>query len=430
MDEHSFVVCVICKKKLRLISGQHLRTHNVSITEYRQRFPGAETAPLSFRRNLSEIAKRKDTAANLNTPDVKKKVAAALTGQKKPYQLLLIGKRRPDSKVVLKFTLTSDQLVCGGCANKFSTRKSLARHAHFLPKCKEAYARLVYQMEQEAEQSLEKHGVRCLICHRMFWNLSGHLKAHGVSTLEYRQRFPSADLVSGSAKINQAVGLRSRLRVHPRAYKQTPARMAAMEAKRGRPIPWLHTEEIRRKISESLKAFYMEHPGRASARQTRAWQNPERKVRAAPRMAEMRAKQALNEPTFPEDVIARTLFGLGIRFSKQVRVPGVQGRYFFHCVDFLIEEARVAIEVDGCYWHHCQVCFPEMEPRQKDLIISRMIRRAGWTLLRLWEHDVRHRKTAKLDRVKQLLLQCEPLSRLIQTLQKSSATSVRRRGIF
>ena len=71
--------------------------------------------------------------------------------------------------------------------------------------------------------------------------------------------------------------------------------------------------------------------------------------------------------------------------------------------DFAFPRARVAIFVDGCFWHQCPKCgtLPanNREFWQKKLAanvtrdrrVTRELRRAGWAVLRVWEHVLQER---------------------------------------
>ncbi|HMO66131.1 MAG TPA: very short patch repair endonuclease, partial [Verrucomicrobiota bacterium] len=72
--------------------------------------------------------------------------------------------------------------------------------------------------------------------------------------------------------------------------------------------------------------------------------------------------------------------------------------------DFVFRAARLAVFVDGCFWHGC----PRHGTRPKgnaafwrrkfaaniarDRRVDRALRRAGWRVLRIWEHALRSRQ--------------------------------------
>jgi DNA mismatch endonuclease (patch repair protein) len=83
--------------------------------------------------------------------------------------------------------------------------------------------------------------------------------------------------------------------------------------------------------------------------------------------------------------------------------------------DFVFPKARVAVFVDGCFWHGCRKCFrtPTANKdywvlkigtnRERDRRISRTLRQRGWSVLRIWEHDLTNVEKI-MGRLKQHLL--------------------------
>ncbi|MEU5671757.1 hypothetical protein ABZ749_15575, partial [Micromonospora sp. NPDC047753] len=67
--------------------------------------------------------------------------------------------------------------------------------------------------------------------------------------------------------------------------------------------------------------------------------------------------------------------------------------------DIVFTRPRVAIFVDGCFWHGCQLhCRMPSDPsgywyqkiernRERDVKTSEALRAAGWTVIRVWEHE-------------------------------------------
>lgn len=68
--------------------------------------------------------------------------------------------------------------------------------------------------------------------------------------------------------------------------------------------------------------------------------------------------------------------------------------------DFIFYKSRVAIFVDGCFWHgcakHCRMpennhdyWFKKIQRNKKrDKKVSIALRKKGWRVLRLWEHEL------------------------------------------
>lgn len=69
--------------------------------------------------------------------------------------------------------------------------------------------------------------------------------------------------------------------------------------------------------------------------------------------------------------------------------------------DFIFPKLRVAVFVDGCFWHDCPIhgSLPKTNRafwreklrrnRERDRIVNRTLKRLGWKTLRLWQHDLR-----------------------------------------
>jgi DNA mismatch endonuclease, patch repair protein len=72
--------------------------------------------------------------------------------------------------------------------------------------------------------------------------------------------------------------------------------------------------------------------------------------------------------------------------------------------DFVFVKQKVALFVDGCFWHgcakHCRMpkgnssyWNPKIASNKaRDARVSRTLRRAGWRVLRIWEHDLARNK--------------------------------------
>ncbi|MFO1400121.1 MAG: very short patch repair endonuclease [Steroidobacteraceae bacterium] len=81
--------------------------------------------------------------------------------------------------------------------------------------------------------------------------------------------------------------------------------------------------------------------------------------------------------------------------------------------DFVFKRERVAVFVDGCFWHGCPK--HSVRPRQneefwseklahnrtRDSYVTRALRRRGWRVMRVWEHALhpsRSKSTLNLAR--------------------------------
>ena len=84
--------------------------------------------------------------------------------------------------------------------------------------------------------------------------------------------------------------------------------------------------------------------------------------------------------------------------------------------DFVFPAVGVAVLVDGCFWHGCPRCYRRPSSnreywdakiarnRQRDRDVTSSLRRLGWRVLRIWEHDLTSRNEARcLRRIRRLL---------------------------
>lgn len=107
----------------------------------------------------------------------------------------------------------------------------------------------------------------------------------------------------------------------------------------------------------------------------------------------MRSIRGKNNRTTERRFRAR-LVRLGIRGWK-IRPNGVEGH-----PDFAFLKKRIAIFIDGCFWHGCPSCYrpPKRNVsywkakvelnKKRDRRIKRLLRRSGWKVLRIWECEL------------------------------------------
>ena len=78
--------------------------------------------------------------------------------------------------------------------------------------------------------------------------------------------------------------------------------------------------------------------------------------------------------------------------------------------DFVFRREKVALFVDGCFWHGCPRCYrapttnenywsaKHLRNRLRDETVTRELRRRGWRVIRIWEHQLR-RPAVALKRI-------------------------------
>jgi DNA mismatch endonuclease (patch repair protein) len=76
--------------------------------------------------------------------------------------------------------------------------------------------------------------------------------------------------------------------------------------------------------------------------------------------------------------------------------------------DFVFRKQRVCVFVDGCFWHGCPKCSREPSSnstywstkigrnKARDLLVSNTLRVQGWTVLRIWEHQLAEKERGSL----------------------------------
>lgn len=101
------------------------------------------------------------------------------------------------------------------------------------------------------------------------------------------------------------------------------------------------------------------------------------------------------EDTGPEVALRRALHGRGLRFRLHRKLlPNLR-----RTADIVFGPSRVAVFVDGCFWHGCPEHYvapvsnagywkPKIERnRERDKETARLLSDAGWLVVRVWEHD-------------------------------------------
>ena len=100
--------------------------------------------------------------------------------------------------------------------------------------------------------------------------------------------------------------------------------------------------------------------------------------------------------TKPEVSLRSLLHRNGLRFRKDYPIP-LSDRRAVHA-DIVFTRSRMAVFVDGCFWHCCpehgtipksnqEYWVPKLKQNvDRDRAIDRELRAAGWRVLRFWEH--------------------------------------------
>lgn len=107
--------------------------------------------------------------------------------------------------------------------------------------------------------------------------------------------------------------------------------------------------------------------------------------------------------TKPELLLRKALWANRLYYRLKNRLPGRP--------DMVFPGRRLAIFVDGCFWHgcpeHCQM--PETKKpfwrkklsknMERDKKVNRLLIQEDWRILRFWEHEVRNDLPGCVERV-------------------------------
>jgi DNA mismatch endonuclease (patch repair protein) len=95
-----------------------------------------------------------------------------------------------------------------------------------------------------------------------------------------------------------------------------------------------------------------------------------------------------------------------VALAKLFRLHGITGwrrnQKIFGKPDFVFQKVKLVVFVDGCFWHSCPKHRTKPKNnemfwhrklsgnKKRDQIVNRVLRRTGWRILRIWEHELRN----------------------------------------
>jgi DNA mismatch endonuclease (patch repair protein) len=99
--------------------------------------------------------------------------------------------------------------------------------------------------------------------------------------------------------------------------------------------------------------------------------------------------------TRPELLVRSLVHRRGLRYRVSARpLPELR-----RTADLVFRPTRVAVFIDGCYWHGCPLHYKEPKTnteywrekinrnKERDTETDNHLAAEGWTVLRFWEHD-------------------------------------------
>lgn len=112
--------------------------------------------------------------------------------------------------------------------------------------------------------------------------------------------------------------------------------------------------------------------------------------------------------TAPEIRLRRRLWKEGLRYRKHRRIADVRP-------DLVFLGSRVAVFVDGCFWHGCPDHYVApagnaefwqeklRRNRTRDQYVTERLERNGWVVFRVWECEVNRRLERVSAKIRQLV---------------------------
>lgn len=115
------------------------------------------------------------------------------------------------------------------------------------------------------------------------------------------------------------------------------------------------------------------------------------------------------QDTGPELVLRRAMHRNGLRFFVGRRpIPAVR-----RTADVVFPRLKIAVFVDGCFWHSCPIHATRpvrngefwaaklSRTVERDRETDHLLRSAGWTVVRIWEHEPVNEAVARMRSVVQ-----------------------------
>jgi DNA mismatch endonuclease (patch repair protein) len=86
---------------------------------------------------------------------------------------------------------------------------------------------------------------------------------------------------------------------------------------------------------------------------------------------------------------------------KSKRRGWLRGQNIYGKPDFVFKKERIAIFIDGCFWHKCPIHFKMPKSNnefwntkinanvKRDKKVNTILKKEGWIVLRFWEHELK-----------------------------------------
>jgi len=120
-----------------------------------------------------------------------------------------------------------------------------------------------------------------------------------------------------------------------------------------------------------------------------------------------RMKAAKPKDTAPEKALRSALHRKGLRFRIDEKTVKDLNRK----ADIVFRSAKVAVFVDGCFWHGCPIhgtqakanaefwSFKIRQNQERDVDTTKRLEEAGWKVIRVWEHENPEKASEKIYKI-------------------------------
>lgn len=118
-------------------------------------------------------------------------------------------------------------------------------------------------------------------------------------------------------------------------------------------------------------------------------------------------KRVRQKGTGAEMALRRALHAMGLRYRLQVPILSKPRRV----ADLVFPGPRVAVFVDGCFWHGCpeHATWPKKNAdfwrekieanRARDADTNRRLEALGWQVVRVWTHEAADEAAERIARI-------------------------------
>lgn len=134
------------------------------------------------------------------------------------------------------------------------------------------------------------------------------------------------------------------------------------------------------------------------------------KLQIAPSESRSRNMAAIkSRNTGPEIKLRKALFAAGFRFRLREKITGLP--------DIVFKRQKVAVFVDGCFWHRCPECYKKPVSNEefwekkveanvrRDREVDELLKSEGWKVIRIWEHAIKRDVNSEVAKINTILNQ-------------------------